>query len=182
MSNQSEFQKQGGDLDNSSPDEDAAMQEFLSEYSLIPDADVKFQTTGWQFLDIAQVPYKELRLIPSIAQAKVNGFVNRGVSCYMNVIFQVICNMPGLKEYFLGNIHIKEFSDTANSPLEDSFSSRVGELVQLYHSYNDFVLEPVWLIDHIKAHNKTFSSPDTQQDAYEFLTYMLDRFSTELNR
>lgn len=169
-------------LENSNPEEDLAVQEFLSEFTPVPDSDVKFLNNGWQFLDIAQVPYKDIRLIPSIGQAKVNGFANNGVSCYMNVIFQFLCNMPGIKEYFLGNIHLKEFQEKANQPIDDNFPNRIGELIQLYHSYNDFVLEPTWLISEIKVHSKTFSSPDLQQDAHEFLMYMLDRLSTSLNR
>lgn len=171
-----------GELDNSQQEEDTGLQEFLSEFNLVPGADVKFQTNAWQFIDISQVPYRELRLIPAIGQAKVNGFVNTGVSCYMNVIFQFLCNMNGLKEYFLGNIHLKEFAESSSEPIEDNFINRVGEMVQLYHSYNDFALEPVWLAEEIKNHSKTFSAIDTQQDAHEFLIYLIDRLSTALNR
>lgn len=158
------------------------MQEFLAEFSPVPDSAVKFQPNSWLFLDIAQVPYHELRLIPNIGQAKVNGFVNHGVSCYMNVVFQTLCNMPGLKEYFLGNIHLKEFQQRGHSPLEDNFVNRIAELVQLYHSYNDFVLEPLHLVSEIKSHSKTFSAADTQHDAHEFLMYVLDRLASGLNR
>ena len=183
ISSQSDAKKQFVDLtDNSHQEEDTGLQEFLSEFNLVPASDVKLQTNAWQFLDISQVPYKELRLIPAISQAKVNGFVNTGVNCYMNVIFQFICNMPGLKEYFLGNIHLKEFAESSNEPLENSFVNRIGEMVQLYHSYNDFALEPVWLCEDIKGHSKTFSAADTQQDAHEFLLYLVDRLATALYR
>lgn len=182
ISYQGDGKRPFGDPDTSQQEEDTGLQEFLAEFNPVSSADVKFQTSAWQFLDISQVPYKELRLIPAIGQAKVNGFVNTGVNCYMNVIFQLICNMPGLKEYFLGNIHLKEFAEASNQPLEDTFIYRVGELVQLYHSYNDFALEPTWLSEEIKGHSKTFSAIDTQQDAHEFLMYILDRLSTALNR
>lgn len=169
-------------LENSSPEVDPVLQEFLAEFTPVPDHEVKFLRNGWQFLDISSLPYKEIRLVPNIGQAKVNGFVNSGVTCYMNVIFQMICNIPGLKEYFLGDVHLKEFQQQASDPLQDNFVNRMGELIHLYHSYNDFVLEPIWLIKDIKSDNKTFSSNDTQQDAHEFLTYMLDRLGEGLNR
>lgn len=163
-------------------DDNQTMVEFMAEFTPVADSDVKFQTNNWQFLDIAQVPYKELRLTPPIGQAKVNGFINNGVSCYMNVIFQLICNMPGLKEYLLANIHIKEFSERPFEPVEDTFVNRIGELVQMYHSYNDYVLDPHKLSEEIQSHSKTFSCKETQQDAHEFLTYILDRLSTALDR
>lgn len=178
----SNFGQSNPQLENSNPDEGPAVQEFLSEFTPVPDLEVKIMTNGWQFLDIPHLPYKEIRLIPAIGQAKVNGFVNNGVSCYMNVIFQLFCNMPGIKEYFLGNTHIKEFQQRQNEPIEDTFVNRIGELIQIYHSYNDFVLEPLWLISEIKNHSKTFSSSGMQQDTHEFLMYMLDRLANSLNR
>lgn len=154
----------------------------MSEFNLVPDSDVKIMADSWEFLESDELPYKEIRLTPVIGQAKVNGFINNGVSCYMNVIFQLICNMPGLKEYFLASIHLKEFSERPYEPAGDTFINRIGELVQIYHSYNDHVLYPFRLSEEIEKNSKTFSSKKTQQDAHEFLTYILDRLSTALDR
>lgn len=163
-------------------EEEGEYDPLLSEFNVISESEVVIQASGWNFLDITQMPYKELRLVPPIGQAKVNGFINQGVNCYMNVIFQMLCNMPGIKEYFLINLQIKESSEQPNVEIEDNFINRVAELIQLYHSYNDFVLEPTWLFKEITNHNKTFNPIENQQDAHEFLIYMLERLSTNLNR
>lgn len=152
------------------------------DFALLPESEVKLQADQWLFLDIATLPYRDLKLMPTIGQASVNGFVNSGVSCYMNVAFQVLANMPGLKEYFLGNIHQKEACYEGKFQLEDSFVNRIAELIQVYHSYNDYVMEPAKLFENIAGHSKIFSPSQEQEDAHEFLMYILDRLATDLNR
>lgn len=100
----------------------------------------------------------------------------------MNVVFQSIANMPGLKEYFLGNIYLKETATEGNAGIEDNLITRLAELVQLYHSYNDHIFEPNKLFEIISEHNNTFNPRDSQQDAHEFLIYLLNRISTLSNR
>lgn len=99
----------------------------------------------------------------------------------MSVVFQAIANMPGLKEYFLGNIHIKEMVAEGGLGVEDNLIYRLGELVQLYHSYNDHVFEPTRLFEIISEHSK-FNPRQSQEDAHEFLMYMLERISGITNR
>lgn len=152
------------------------------DFTLLPESDVKLQSEQWLFLDIATLPYRDLKLMPGIGQACVNGFINSGITCYMNVVFQAIINMPGIKEYFLGNIHQKEAIYNGKSQLNDTFVTRVAELIQIYHSYNDYVLEPTKLFDNISKNSDYFRSTGRQEDAHEFLTYAIERLATDLNR
>ena len=78
-------------------------------------------------------------MLPSRIQANVNGLVNVGWSCYMNVILQCLANTPGIKEYFLADLHRREFlsstglgneSGFANLPKEsDNLANRMGEFI-----------------------------------------------------
>jgi Ubiquitin carboxyl-terminal hydrolase len=157
-------------------------QKPAGDYTLLPESEVKLQSEQWLFLDIATLPYRDLNLVPPLGQAAVNGFTNQGVNCYMNVVFQVIVNMPGVKEYFIGNIHQKEAIAEGKPQLEDSFVGRFGELVQVYHSYNDYILEPTRLLQNIAQNHKLFNASLDQEDAHEFLMYVIDRLATDLNR
>lgn len=152
------------------------------EHTLLPESEVKILSDQWLFLDIVTIPYRDLKLMPTIGQASVNGFISGGMVCYMNVVFQAIINMPGIKEYFLGNIHQKEAFADKKSTLGDCFVNRVGELVQIYHSYNDYILEPTSLSTIVADKSKQFGSFTEQHDAHELLTFMIDCLSVDLNR
>lgn len=159
------------------------------DYVLVPDREVRIAKGLYPFPEVMTLPYKELVLLPNIAQSNVNGMVNVGVSCYFNVVMQAIVNSPGIKEYFLSRLYIKEtmkegFEDPEllSYHIPDTISNRIGEFVQLYHSYNDHVLNPVKLISLIKEKSKLFDPYQNQDDSHELLLYLLDKIATELNR
>lgn len=55
-----------------------------------------------------------------------NGLINQGVTCYMNVALQSILKMPGMSDYFLNDLHIREFKN--RGVVKESIPSRLGEL------------------------------------------------------
>lgn len=184
--------KESGNADERADNEDTANPQIQADYESVNDREVRIAQGLYPFPEITHLPYKELHLLPSLSQTSVNGLVNVGVSCYFNVILQSLVNIPGIKEYFLAKLHMKEIqhegvtsqppSPTEGSNLKETVANRFGELVNIYHSYNDHVLNPYKFIELIKNTSKIFDPQRNQDDAHELLLYILDKLATELVR
>ena len=179
--------------DQSQSPEKTNVLDIGDDFVLLPDKEVKTLHGGWNYLEVSMnIPYKEVQLLPSRIQANVNGLVNVGWSCYVNVILQCLANTPGIKEYFLADLHRREFlsySVPGNDPLScklpkepENLSYRVGEFIQYYHSYNDHVLKAEKIIEMITCDSKKFKPASQVADAHEFMVYMMEMLSNELNR
>lgn len=167
--------------ENESNLEDDQEVEELKLYDVPPES-IIIKRQAWGVIPIIYMPYKEVYLTNSQKQANVNGFVNIGFSCYMNVIFQFLVNTPGIKEYFLLDLHLNEMDRDISKPIPETITTRIGELVQVYHSHNDHVINPFRLIELISSQSNVFHPKMNQEDSHEFLLYILDKLATELNR
>lgn len=109
----------------------------------------------------------------------LNGFMNESFACYMNVVFQMIVNMPGLKEYFLSGQFLVDSSaaDADEGLLCDHFAT----LFRTYHFFKDKVLDPIDLKKFISEKCSMYNL-DTQEDAHEFILYVINTLSEELNK
>jgi ubiquitin C-terminal hydrolase len=157
-------------------EENEAVQCELEE---IPKDSIQIARDTWKVAPVAGIPFKEIAAVNPPTQACVNGLINSGYSCFMNVVFQGLACTPGVKEYFLQNLQLEEFPGKQGA---DSISNRFAEFVQVYNSYNDHILDPHRLVQLIVEQSKVFNPRINQEDAHEFLLYLLDKLSTELNR
>lgn len=105
--------------------------------------------------------------------------MNPGLSCYINVVLQVLLRCAGIREHFFYNLHLK----AADGPrdLRDSLSEKLAEFVKIYYAFNEKVLDPFELRSDIGRRNKIFDST-TQEDAHEFFIFLLDTLNQELRR
>lgn len=154
----------------------------MQDLEEVPESEVMLTAEVYPYSEILAVPVKDIPMLSNLNQACVNGLINVGNSCYFNVVLQCLANTPGIKEYFLSNLHLKEFNLNGRISPADSLTSRIGEFIQLYHSYNDYVMNPFKLIEMVIEQSKIFDPTKIQEDAHEFLLYMLDRIATDLNR
>ncbi len=145
----------------------------------LPKESIVIARDTWKLAPVAGIPFKEIATMNLQSQACVNGLINCGYSCFMNVVFQGLANTPGIKEYFLSNLHLEEFPSNRAT---DSIANRFAEFLQVYNSYNDHVLDPTRLVELIVEQSRVFNPRINQEDAHEFLLYLLDQLSTELNR
>ena len=110
----------------------------------------------------------------------VNGLVNNNNACYMNVIFQTLARVPGIKDYFLLNdyqVHLEYYS----SRLTGSLAERFGDFIKTYYAFNGKVMDAGELKSFISLRQRRFNL-GSQEDAHEFLMYLVDVMGKELNR
>lgn len=112
--------------------------------------------------------------------AFVNGLINTNNACYMNVILQTLARVPGIKDYFLHNdyqIHL----DFYFSRQKESLAERFGDFIKTYYAFNGKILEADELKDFIANRQSKFNL-STQEDAHEFLLFLIEELGRELNR
>jgi ubiquitin C-terminal hydrolase len=110
----------------------------------------------------------------------VNGLINTSAACYMNVVFQALVRMPGIKDYFLQNDYKTQLEYCANRQV-DSLAERFGDFVKTYYAFNGKVLEAEELKTFIARKDPRFDLR-TQEDAHEFLLFLIEYMGRELNR
>lgn len=103
--------------------------------------------------------------------------LNNSNRCYMNTTFQSLLKIPGLSEYFLSGLYLLEIQ--RGDP--ETLCSRFYELAVANQKNTDATLDPQVLVQIIHKNNSMFS-PDSQEDAHEFLLYLLNEMSDELSR
>ena len=108
-----------------------------------------------------------------------NGIVNPGLSCYINVVLQALLRCAGFREHFFYNLHLRDAAGTRD--LKDSLSEKLAEFVKIYFAFNEKILDPFELRADLGRRNKAFDS-STQEDAHEFLLFLLDALGHELRR
>ena len=110
----------------------------------------------------------------------VNGLVNTNSACFMNVVFQALVRIPGIKDYFLHNdyqAHLEYFTQKQ----QGSLAERFGDFVKTYYNFNEKVLEAEELKHFIGQRQPRFNQL-TQEDAHEFFLFLIDEMGRELNR
>lgn len=88
--------------------------------------------------------------------------------------------MPGVKDYFLYN-QFREDLKAHKLKSKESIAERFGEFVKTYYAFDKKVLDASELKNCIKTKNPIFGLY-TQEDAHEFLLYIINQMSEELNR
>ena len=154
----------------------------LEEFEQVDDSLVRPSNTVYPYPEILSIPVKEHLLLPSIKAACVNGFVNLGNNCYLNVVLQLLMHSPGVREYFLSNLHIKEHVSGAGA-FPDGIVGRIGEIYQLYHSYNDTAFAPHRLLECIAQESGGIFDPiNKEDDAVSSMLFILHTLHERLKK
>jgi ubiquitin C-terminal hydrolase len=98
----------------------------------------------------------------------------------MNVILQTLVRMPGVKDYFLYNQYREDLKSHANM-CRESIAERFGEFVKTYYAFNHKVLNASEF-KHCVRKKKSIFNLESQEDAHEFLLFVIENMSMELNR
>ncbi|XP_065594537.1 ubiquitin carboxyl-terminal hydrolase 2 isoform X1 [Cyrtonyx montezumae] len=110
----------------------------------------------------------------------LTGLRNLGNTCFMNSILQCLSNTKELRDYCLQNQYLRDLNN--NSRMRTELMSEFAKLIQLLWtlSPNDSV-NPSEFKTQIQRYAPRFVGYN-QQDAQEFLRFLLDGLHSEVNR
>ncbi|NWW92555.1 UBP2 hydrolase, partial [Rhynochetos jubatus] len=136
--------------------------------------------TGTASLSWAQSQPCSLSLQSSKAVQGLTGLRNLGNTCFMNSILQCLSNTKELRDYCLQNQYLRDLNN--NSRMRTALMSEFAKLIQLLwtSSPNDSV-SPSEFKTQIQRYAPRFVGYN-QQDAQEFLRFLLDGLHSEVNR
>ncbi|XP_054611860.1 ubiquitin carboxyl-terminal hydrolase 2-like [Dunckerocampus dactyliophorus] len=107
------------------------------------------------------------------------GLKNLGNTCFMNSILQCLSNTPELRDYCLRDVHRTDLNNNSrtSSALIDEFAKLTRSL---WTSFNETVT-PSDFRNQVQLYAPKFAGCN-QQDAQEFLRFLLDGLHNEVNR
>ncbi|KAL6104950.1 usp2 [Pungitius sinensis] len=108
------------------------------------------------------------------------GLKNLGNTCFMNSILQCLSNTPGLRDYCLHNAHRRDLNNKSrtNTALMEEFAKL---LQTVWTSSGSDAVSPSEFKTQIQRYAPRFVGYN-QQDAQEFLRFLLDGLHNEVNR
>ncbi|GLH08470.1 Ubiquitin carboxyl-terminal hydrolase Usp2 [Gryllus bimaculatus] len=111
----------------------------------------------------------------------LSGLRNIGNTCFMNSVIQCLSNTKPLLEYLLGDAYLSDINTTVSSmkgALIKAFSSVIQEL---WRENDGMVVNTTSLKSQIQRFAPRFMGY-SQQDAQEFLRYLLEGLHEDVNR
>lgn len=148
----------------------------------IQEDQIKYQSDSAHVLETAFLPFKYLKLSSVSEQMAANSIAGLRDQGCLAVVLQAIVTMPGLKEYFLCSFHLRESSKAEKQETEDNLTNRIGELMQIYHSYNDCIIDPVILSSMIDHDLEASGLDDSSTDCSRMLLFLLNKLASATNR
>ncbi|XP_077161732.1 ubiquitin carboxyl-terminal hydrolase 2 isoform X2 [Paroedura picta] len=110
----------------------------------------------------------------------LTGLRNLGNTCFMNSILQCLSNTKELRDYCLQNQHLRDLNN--NSRMQMALMAEFAKLIQmLWTSSPNESVSPSEFKTQIQRYAPRFVGYN-QQDAQEFLRFLLDGLHNEVNR
>ncbi|XP_058800435.1 ubiquitin carboxyl-terminal hydrolase 2-like isoform X2 [Phymastichus coffea] len=111
----------------------------------------------------------------------LNGLQNIGNTCFMNSVIQCLSNTRPLLEYLLDNQYLSDINTTTSS-MKGALIKAFSEVIEeLWKKENKHVVNTLTLKSQIQRFAPRFIGY-RQQDAQEFLRYLLEGLHEDVNR
>ncbi|NXI75953.1 UBP2 hydrolase, partial [Rhipidura dahli] len=131
---------------------------------------------------MASPPSQPCSLSPQSSKAVqgLTGLRNLGNTCFMNSILQCLSNTKELRDYCLQNQYLRDLNN--NSRMHTALMTEFAKLIQLlWTSSPNESVSPSEFKTQIQRYAPRFVGYN-QQDAQEFLRFLLDGLHSEVNR
>ena len=107
-------------------------------------------------------------------------FVNLGNTCYVNSSLQALLHTEPLIKYFHSQIYLKDINYSNKFGHNGKLALVFGKLINELYCTNKKHISPRLFINELSSVHTQFAG-NQQQDAQEFLTFLLDGLSEDLN-
>lgn len=108
------------------------------------------------------------------------GINNLGNTCFMNAILQCLCHSPSLVGYCMRDSYLSDVNSA--SPSRGDLIKAFAEFVKLITDPKTTIaVSPYNLRREVQKYSRRFAG-DNQQDAHEFLCYLLQGLHDDVNR
>lgn len=158
----------------------SSTQEFLSSSSSSSSRALS-TTSPWEHSSngLSESPARDTSTNSKSAQGLV-GLKNLGNTCFMNSILQCLSNTHSLRDYCLHNSHRRDLNN--NSRTNTALMEEFAKLIQtMWSSTSSEAVSPSEFKTQIQRYAPRFVGYN-QQDAQEFLRFLLDGLHNEVNR
>lgn len=141
--------------------------------------ELRDENTGMWF-----IPLSEKAPAPKSVVPGTQGLANLGNTCYMNASIQVLSNMPSVADYFVSKKYELEINHSNVLGMNGEVATQFGKLLKQIWNDNPStwgLIAPLAFKNTCSKHNEQFVG-FRQQDAQEFLAFLLDGLHEDLNR
>ncbi|XP_030043683.1 ubiquitin carboxyl-terminal hydrolase 21 isoform X2 [Microcaecilia unicolor] len=108
------------------------------------------------------------------------GLRNLGNTCFMNAVIQCLSSTQPLRDYFLRREYRHEQPGSSHTQ-QDLTEAFADVIAALWHADTPEAVNPGWFKTVFQRYVPSFTGY-SQQDAQEFLKFLMDRFHVEINR
>eukprot|EP00825_Cyclidium_porcatum_P028290 TRINITY_DN3058_c0_g1_i1.p1 TRINITY_DN3058_c0_g1~~TRINITY_DN3058_c0_g1_i1.p1 ORF type:complete len:628 (-),score=146.91 TRINITY_DN3058_c0_g1_i1:3-1886(-) len=148
--------------------------------SIYQQLDNAFYKTQSQILEQKKKKKKRGKKIKTQLQGRV-GLINLGNTCFMNSVIQCLSNIQPLNDYFLNDFHKREINRENKMGSKGFIATAFANLIKEIWSTQDSCIDPSEFFKVISYIEPRYAAKK-QEDAFEFLIFLLDMLHEDLNR
>lgn len=175
-SDSSENEKRGGRDNQTIPQEQTTMNNLSLDDRVLSSDEATPTPTPAELDDLDWLAWEDRNSKPSLS-----GLVNFGNTCFMNTVVQCLSNTAPLRSFFTNGRFLADINKANslgyNGELATSFSETVTHLWS-----GKFELYSLHKLKAIISSRAGYFEGYQQQDAHEFMSYLLDGLHEDLNR